>query len=942
MNRLANRVLKFVVCAAVCGFAANAVAGWTYDSGSGTISDGSWTLNVSGSADALSVNSVATAPANPSSLDLGAETDGCVITAIGSKAFENKGIVTLGLPETLTTIGSFAFSDCKSLTTVTPFLPASVTSIGQGAFNGATRLSSPLVLSNPELKNLPSDSQWSMFRATSIPSVDMSGSGITSIGYNLFNNCSKLTSVKLPAALETIGASAFNDCKALKTVTPFLPETLTSIGAQAFQGCPVTNDLVLANAALTSLPGGTEWSMFRAGQFVRADLSQSGITSIGSYVFYAADKLTSIIFPETLTSIDAQAFAGCSSLKDVQFLALDRPTLANNAFSSTASGGGARFRYPARSSAWSTHAASFVAWDVVDAGIKSAYEATYPDGPTPIGTETFSSCVKCLVPVAGEAGEQVDLSVFGEPALVGEANPDYGDYTDVGPTIAGTVSQYGDDGQVWYESVGYRIDILGDSGWEPGTPVPDVRSASYTPAVGGAYRLAWLWNAIGYAVIADVSETVGSVTVSTPSDYGANFYRANATVTVLAIPVENGAFLRWEGDVPEGRETDNPLTLTIDGVKRVSPLISVNWTLEGNTISDGLWKLSVSGSREALTVTGVSVRPSGSAAGLLDLAKPIVGGGAIVGIGNRAFSNSPGLVEVRLPETLVTIGDQAFIDTTSLTTVTPFLPASVTSIGVGAFYNCRIANALVLSNPGLTAIPSDSNRPWGMFVGNPIPSVDLSGSRVAWIGDGVFSTIGAMTELRLPDTLERIGASAFADCKALKTVVPFLPASVTNIGNSAFVNVPVTNDLVLSNRRLVSLPANNEWAIFRGVASVRADLSRSGVKTLGMYMFCGASNLMSIDLGPLPTFGDNCFGWQKGLPSRITYPAGDAEWARFIATSTESGALKLWKSADVTQAERDAYLAGFPATPKPVGKMSIGGSMKWLVPRTSGMMILLQ
>ena len=81
----------------------------------------------------------------------------------------------------VTSIGSYAFSDCSGLTSIT--IPNSVTSIGAGAFYWCTDL-------------------------TSITIPD----SVTSIGNNAFSGCSGLTSITIPNSVTSIGNDAFDGC----------------------------------------------------------------------------------------------------------------------------------------------------------------------------------------------------------------------------------------------------------------------------------------------------------------------------------------------------------------------------------------------------------------------------------------------------------------------------------------------------------------------------------------------------------------------------------------------------------------------------------------------------------------------------------------------------------------------------------------------------------
>ena len=67
-----------------------------------------------------------------------AEIGGCPVVAIGDGAFRGAGITAVILPDTVETVGWFAFADCTELASVT--VPASVRSISYAAFENCTKL----------------------------------------------------------------------------------------------------------------------------------------------------------------------------------------------------------------------------------------------------------------------------------------------------------------------------------------------------------------------------------------------------------------------------------------------------------------------------------------------------------------------------------------------------------------------------------------------------------------------------------------------------------------------------------------------------------------------------------------------------------------------------------------------------------------------------------
>ena len=117
-----------------------------------------------------------------------AEYDDNPLYYAGNLYLNGELVTDLVIPDSVTSIGYYAFRNCKSLTSVT--IPDSVESIGIEAFSGCTSLTSVTI-----------------------------GNGVTSIGQYAFYGCTSLTSVTIGNGVKFIDWDAFRDCKSLSSVT---------------------------------------------------------------------------------------------------------------------------------------------------------------------------------------------------------------------------------------------------------------------------------------------------------------------------------------------------------------------------------------------------------------------------------------------------------------------------------------------------------------------------------------------------------------------------------------------------------------------------------------------------------------------------------------------------------------------------------------------------
>ena len=196
------------------------------------------------------------------------------VTSIGNYAFYDcTSLTSVTIPDSVTSIGNYAFYDCTSLTSVT--IPDSVTSIGNIAFYGCTSLTSV---------NITDIAAWC--------NISFGDFFVNPLYYakNLYLNNNLVTALTIPDSVTSIGGRAFSNCRSLTSVT--IPDSVTSIGDIAFYGCTALKTVYYKGTA-------ADWVKISIGNnnsyitnTKRYYYSESKPTGSGNYWHYVDGKPT--------------------------------------------------------------------------------------------------------------------------------------------------------------------------------------------------------------------------------------------------------------------------------------------------------------------------------------------------------------------------------------------------------------------------------------------------------------------------------------------------------------------------------------------------------------------------------------------------------------------------------------------------------------------------
>ena len=253
-------------------------------------------------------------------IDIPSTIDSKTVVRIDDNAFysyhnNTSDVTSITIPNTVISIGHYAFRDCDALTSIT--IPDSVTTIESQAFDGCEALPSITI---PSSVTSIGESAFLHCSVLTNITVDANNANYSSDDGNLYNKTkSELvtyapgkteSSFAIPNSVAFIGESAFYGCRdELKSVT--IPDTVVEIKRNAFYATELTSITIPENVKIIGE------SAFSECHNLESITLEEGITTIAEDAFSACTELTTITIPEGVTSIGSMAFYFCSKLESI-------------------------------------------------------------------------------------------------------------------------------------------------------------------------------------------------------------------------------------------------------------------------------------------------------------------------------------------------------------------------------------------------------------------------------------------------------------------------------------------------------------------------------------------------------------------------------------------------------------------------------------------------
>ena len=831
-------------------------------------------------------------------------------------------VTSLVIPDDITSVGNYAFYNCKGLTSV--IIKNSVTSIGEYTFYGCSGLTN---ISIPN--SVLSIGQYAFRGCSGLTSVTL-GSNVTSIGPHTFQNCTSLTSVTIPNSVDSIGEYAFYGCYKLASVT--IGNAAASIGQYAFQDCTSLTGIIIPN----SVESIGNYAFSGCSNLASAAIGNS-VMSIGQYAFQDCTSLVCVIIPNSVENIGNYAFSGCSKLESM--------TIGNSVISIG--------QY------------AFQKCSVLNSII-------IPNSVESIGKYAFSGCSALMTVTIGNNVTSIGEYAFQNCGSLYRVINNSNLVLTIASSDNGYVAYYAKilvekDGGVAYIDDGYEYIVTTDEylfqkkdgnyeliayfGKNETVTLPlTIEGNSYS-----ILRMRGVKNVIipnGFTTIGDSAfsgcKSLVSITIPTSvTTIGSSAFYSCSSLTSINIPSSVTAIRSQAFDgctALTSISIPNVNTIESYAFRNCTGLRSLIFTgsteqifshafenctgLTSVIIPDTVWYIDNSAFSGCIGLISVTIGSSvhyirdDAFKDCIKLIEIINKSSLDISVGStdngyvgyyaknvcttasarKTHTDSNGYItysdgnlvsligyigtsnELVLPTGITEIYQYAFNSYNILTSIT--IPATLTNVGKDAFAECRKLKSIYYTGDiaGWCAITGIGNLYWvttnrvsysdtgyslasrTLYIQNKKVEGSLTiPNSVTSIGDYAFYNCDGLTSISIPDTITSIGSYAFKNCGLTSVIIP---NSVTTIGNYAFQSCSDLLSATIGNK-VMSMGSS----IFSGCNSLTSITIPDSVTSIADYSFEYCRNLTSITIGnSVKTIGKYAFQECDGLAS-LTIPA---------------------------------------------------------------------
>lgn len=672
----------------------------------------------------------------------------------------------------VSSIDTCAFRNCTGLTSVTMESDAidrmGVTSIGEYAFYGCPQLEQ-VILSDvvTEIKD------YAFANCTSLDNVELPVS-LTTIGDYAFYSCTSLSEIDLPYQVSSVGSRAFAYCSSMKSIS--LPTSLKSISSYAFYRCLALEEAVIPNTT----------------------------TSIGESAFQSCNTMKRLVLGEAVSTIDKSAFKGCIALEDIMCKAKTVPTISGECFSDVTYN---QTTLQVRRALLENYETANY-WRKFNNRIAMPYEIEYegiyyvrntiysvelgvsfkdynynsykgdiviPRG-FPFNGSSWS--VKTIADDAFRDCDSLTSVTFPSSAITS-----IGDRAFMGCTMLPTLTIPASVTQIGHKAFAHctalagitlpdALTVINDSTFEGCTSLKSLTLPNSIKTLG-----ANIFNGCRSLETITIGENVAKLTVDENTLNGCTSLKAITCKAMMPPRMDGDCFTQ---------DMLNRVTLYVQPSSLLDYQLDPFWgrfyNIESMTydfVNNGIYYIITSPTEVAVS----NHAPEGGSytASTITIPSQVAYAGdqyTVTAIHKGAFLNCPQVKSVSMPQSVTSIGEQAFKNT-GLTGIT--FPSKVSVIDKQAFMGCTRLTSVTIPNH-IFAIEDSA------FCGcATLASLDL-GQSVTFISNYAFADCPSLQQVYIPHSVEAICAGAFQDCLYLKNITLDMDFQSLSFDGDVFLN----------------------------------------------------------------------------------------------------------------------------------------------------------
>ncbi len=759
---------------------------------------------------------------------------------IGGGVFKNNSKISeVILPNELLSIGDNAFNG-TALSTVT--IPRSVTKIGTNAFPSCNlkvyqpsagydyNSSNKTVLNDSYTKG--NDTFYYIIKSDDTAEIigcettsteltvpeEIDGHAVSSIGDYGFAKCSTLKSITIPKNIKTIGKYAFNGCTGLINAT--IPTTVSSVGDYAFNNCTGLKNVTISEG-VESIGKGCFYNCTSLAEAVVPDTAKY----VGAYAFYNCTSMVNATIGTTTESIGEYTFYNCEKLETV-VIGYSVKSIGDYAFYNC---GLSKVTIPSSTKYIGKYAF---------ANNKSMTKVTHKKGVVTIDEFAYQNCTSLETVTLPTSLEIISKGVFQNCSLLKTANL---------PSSLKTLGSYAFDNcsSLPTVTIPTGVTVINDCTFNKCTSLATVTINSNVTSIGfDAFREC----AFSAITLPNTVETIKG---------GA--FRGCAKLTKIIIPdatktIGEAAFFDCT-ELSEISVADSLECLGDSALKNNNNLTAKIRYLSG-TVTDSLFEKQ--GVSHAVLDENISKIGNSVFAYCYKL-NDITYGDKKAADGEFLFSDK-----------VVSLGNEIFKDASLLKNL--IIPDTIETIGTNAFYN-SVDGGYHTQNVTVTFYYVGGNIAADILKEQKISHIVIN-DNIKSLGNNAFNSITTLETVSLPDTVTTCGDNVFAESsgnvtayfrgvdstvdkdvyKAKLSGLTYLvfDKNIKTIDSYSFANTSTVKGVIIHNTDMIKDHAFADSTSINGVVIENAG-------SIGEYAFSNSSAMNYIEIGKVNLIGKYAF-----------------------------------------------------------------------------------